>query len=125
MLSKRAELIRAAIFAHLFGLSVVGFYGTIGTSGGFGNGAWAGMLAGGIISIPWFAVLLAVIWFFSKFYWQNFLLLSIFGPTLVCGSWWLLDGSTLLDAVALTSIVDSIAFLAIISFVRWRAVKTT
>ena len=39
MLSKRGELIRAAITAHLIGLIVVGFYGTIGTSGGFGNGA--------------------------------------------------------------------------------------
>ena len=71
MLSKRAELIGTACVAHLVALVVVGFYGTIGTSGGFGSGAWVGTVAGGIISIPWFGALLAVIWLFSDFYWRH------------------------------------------------------
>ena len=120
MLSKRAELIRTACVAHLIALVVVGFYGTIGTSGGFGSGAWAGMLVGGIISIPWFGALLAVIWSFSDFYWRHVLPMCIIGPLVVCGSWWLLDGSRLLDAVALTTIIGSVAFLAIIAFARSR-----
>jgi hypothetical protein len=118
--SKRAELIGAAFVAHLTGLLVVGLYGTIGTSGGFGNGAWAGTLAGSIISIPWFAALIAVIWFFPEFYWRHFIAMCIVGPAVVCGSWWLLDGSDLIDAVALTAIVGSIAFVCIILFARYR-----
>lgn len=120
MLSKRAELIGTACVAHLVALVVVGFYGTIGTSGGFGSGAWVGTVAGGIISIPWFGALLAVIWLFSDFYWRHVFLMCLLGPLVVCGSWWLLDGSDLLDAVALTAIIGSVAFLAIIAFVRSR-----
>lgn len=125
LLSKRAELIRAACVAHVIGLLVVGFYGTIGTSGGLGNGAWAGTLAGGIISIPWFAALLAVIWFFPDFYWRHFLAMCILGPAVVCGSWWLLDGSDLIDAVSFTAVVDSIVFLSIILFARRRRATLT
>ncbi|MXO50876.1 hypothetical protein GRI42_06100 [Erythrobacter gaetbuli] len=109
----------------MIGLIVVGFYGTIGTSGGFGNGAWVGMLAGGIISIPWFASLFAVIWFFADFYWRNFIVLCIVGPAVVCASWWLFDGPDLIDAVALTAIVGSAVFLVIISIVRWRSNTAT
>jgi hypothetical protein len=88
-LSKRHVLAERARTAHLIRLSVVDFYGTIGTSGGFGNGAWAGMLAGGIISIPWFAALLLVNWFFAQFYWDHIVWMCVSGPFIVCGSWWL------------------------------------
>ena len=120
LLSERAELIRAAGLAHVTGLIVVGFYGTIGASGGFGNGAWVGTLAGGVISLPWFAALIAVIWFFPDFYWRHFLALCVAGPMLVCGTWWLLNGTELLDAVAITTIVGSVVFLADMAFIRWR-----
>lgn len=46
--------------------------------------------------------------------------MCLLGPLVVCGSWWLLDGSDLLDSVALTAIIGSVAFLAIIAFVRSR-----
>ena len=95
--SLRAALAARACMAHLIGLIVVGFYGTVGTSGGFGSGAWAGILAGGIISIPWFAALIMVIWFFASFYQRSVVLMCFIGPLIVCGSWWLLDGTGLLD----------------------------
>lgn len=120
ILSERAKLIRAAGLAHFIGLIVVGFYGTIGASGGFGNGAWVGTLAGGVISFPWFAALIGVIWFFPDFYWKHFLAMCVVGPMLVCGTWWLLSGPELIDAVAITTVVGSIAFLTNMSFIRWR-----
>jgi hypothetical protein len=113
-LSKRHVLAVRARTAHLIGLSVVDFYGTIGTSGGFRNGAWAGMLAGGIISIPWFAALLLVVWFFAQFYWDHIVWMCVSGPFIVCRSWWLLDGPELLDAIALSSVTSSLSFLVMV-----------
>jgi hypothetical protein len=124
-ISERAELIRAACLAHVIGLVVVGFYGTVGTSSGFGSGAWVGAFVGGIISIPWFAALCAVIWFFADFYSRNLIAMCVVGPAVVCGTWWLLDGSDLIDAVAITSIVGSAAFLTIMALRRWRNARET
>jgi len=106
--------------AHLIGLIVVGFYGTVGTSGGFGSGAWAGILAGGIISIPWFAALIMVIWFFASFYQRSVVLMCFIGPLIVCGSWWLLDRTGLLDAVAISAFTSSAVFLLLSLWERRR-----
>jgi hypothetical protein len=122
---ERAELIRAACLAHGVGLLVVGFYATVGSSGGFGNGAWVGGLVAGIISIPWFAALIAVLWFFADFYSRNLIAMCIVGPALVCGTWWLYDGPDIIDAVAVTSIVGSATFLTIMALRRWRKARET
>ena len=104
----------------MFGLIIVGFYGTIGSTGGFGNGAWAGTMLGGILSLPWFAALLAVIWNFPDFYWRHLLAMCVIGPAVVCGSWWLLDGSGVIDAVMVAAVAGTLAFLVIIMFRRGR-----
>jgi hypothetical protein len=122
MLSQRGALSVRACTAHFVGLIVVGFYGTVGTSGGFGNGAWAGTLAGGLISFPWFAALLLVIWFFAQFYHRHVILMCLIGPMVVCGSWWVLDGPELLDAVAISSITASLVFLVMTLWERRRLV---
>ena len=114
LLSRRGRLLKTACVAHFVGLIVVGFYGTLHSSGGFGNGAGAGTLAGSIISLPWFAVLIGVIWFFSDFYWRHAYILSLVGALIVVGSWWVMDGVDLLDAVMVSSFSSALAFLILI-----------
>ena len=110
--SKQA-LVGRGCAAHFTGLLAVGFYGTVGTSGGFGNGAWAGMLVAGVISIPWFVTLVLIMWFAAKLYERHVILACLVGPLVVCGSWWLIDGPSLLDAVAFSCGVSAVVFLTL------------
>ena len=107
-------------FAHFVGLTVVGLYGTIGTTAGFGSGAGWGTFAGAIISVPWFAVLALVIWFYADWIERHILFFCMVGPPIVCGSWFVLDGRDLLDAVAISSVTSSIVFASWTGFRRIR-----
>lgn len=111
--NSKEALVGRGCAAHLVGLIAVGFYRTLGTSGGFGNGAWAGTLAAGLISIPWFAALALVMWFAAAFYERHLILACLSGALVVCGSWWLVDGPDLLDAVAFSCGVSAVVFLAL------------
>lgn len=111
--SVRAALTGRGCVSHLAGLVTVGFYGTAFADGGFGNGAWVGILAGGILSLPWFAVFLLVIWWDPDSYQRHIVWASIVGPVMVCGSWWLMMGRELLDAVAVSCVTSTVVFMAL------------
>ena len=108
---RRLLAVRISV-AHFVGLVLVGFYGTIGTSGGFGAGAFLGTFVGAILSLPWIATVLAVIWFRADMIDRHMISFCVLGPIIVCGNWWAIQGTGLLDAVALSCTTSS-AFLLI------------
>ncbi|WP_148309163.1 hypothetical protein [Sphingopyxis fribergensis] len=116
--SRRQVLAVRIGVAHLFGLLIVGFYGTVGTSGGFGAGAFFGMFAGAIFSLPWIAAVLAIVWFRGNALDRYIIPFCILGPIVICGSWWALSGASLLDVVALSCITSSVWVLALTLFER-------
>lgn len=111
--SARAALTGRGCVSHLVGLVTVGFYGTVFADGGFGNGAWAGILVGGLVSLPWFAVFLLVIWSDPDAYQRHMVSACLVGPVMVCGTWWLIMGRELLDAVAVSCVTSTVVFLAL------------
>lgn len=116
----RATLAIRASIAHFAGLVVIGFYGTIGTTAGFGSGAWLGPYLGGLFSIPWFSFLCLVIWFFAELINRYVLAFCLVGPIIVCGTWWVFLGQDLLDSVAISCVVSSFTFFALS---RWERHK--
>ena len=99
----KALAIRVSV-AHLFGLLVVGFYDTIGTTAGFGSDAGFVAIMAAIVSLPWFAVLLIVVGLFAERISRHIVLFAVLGTTTVVGSWWLIGGGVdLLDEVFLAS----------------------
>lgn len=110
--SRRQVLALRIGVAHFLGLLVVGFYGTIGTSGGFGAGAFVGSFLGAIMSLPWIAAILAIVWFKTDALDRHIIPFCIVGPIIVCGSWWAINGLGILDAVALSCVASS-AFMFI------------
>jgi hypothetical protein len=117
-LSRRQVLALRIGVAHFVGLLVVGFYGTIGTSGGFGAGAFVGSFLGAIISLPWIAAILAIVWFKADALDRHIIPFCIIGPIIVCGSWLAIVGTSLLDAVALSCITSSVCVLTLSLFER-------
>lgn len=111
--SRRQILAVRIGIAHFVGLLTVGFYGTIGTSGGFGAGAFVGTFAGAILSLPWIATVLAIVWFRPNALDRHIIPFCVLGPIVVCGSWWAIDGTSLLDAVALSSVTSTVCVLAL------------
>ena len=110
----RRQILAARIgIAHFVGLLTVGFYGTIGTSGGFGAGAFFGAFAGAILSLPWIAAVFAIVWFRPNALDRYIIPFCFLGPIVVCGSWWAIDGPSLLEGVALSSITSSVCVLAL------------
>jgi hypothetical protein len=114
----RSGLAFRAGLSHFLGLCVADLYGTTGTTAGFGSGFGVGIFAGGIISIPWFLCLCVMIWLFAERIERNVLAFCICGPAIVCGLWWILSGSELLAAVAISSVTASVAFLVLTAIER-------
>ncbi|MCE7797571.1 hypothetical protein LWE61_13550 [Sphingobium sufflavum] len=105
--------------AHIFGLSVTGSYGTIGTTAGFNviTGSFLGIFLGGLLSVPWIIALSILIWFRASWIERHPLIFSIIGPPLIIASYALLGGA-FLDAITLATISASIFYLSIFVFQR-------
>jgi hypothetical protein len=113
--SPRAILFLQVCAAHVVGLAVTSLYGSIGTTAGFGSGAGAAIFIGGMLSLPWFFVLSLIIWFAGSWLVQHELVLPIVGPVVVCASFVVLFGRTLLDIVAVSCVTSSITLLGCIA----------
>lgn len=101
------------IAAHGFGLCVAGVTDTIGTTAGFNiGGAGLGLWLGGVLSIPWMAILGGVIWFRGTMIEDHPFLFATFGPAFVIGSWALL-GAAFIREVAISSVSSSVLYLVV------------
>lgn len=118
MMTRRQALAVRIFIGHYVGLFVVGLYVTVGTSGGFGAGASFATFVGAIMSLPWFAVVLAIIWFRATTLDRYIIPFCILGPIIVCGSWWVINGTGLLDAIALSCITSSACVFLLTLFER-------
>ncbi|TYC96875.1 hypothetical protein FMM79_00420 [Novosphingobium sp. BW1] len=76
------------------------------------SSVFAALLIGGLFSIPWMVVLGLSIWKAGAWLSEHILIFCLIGPLLVCGSWFLLLGTPMLDAVGLSCAVSSAAVLA-------------
>ena len=122
--NSRTSLLGRIGIAHAAGLWVAGMIGTIRSDSGFDmlGGAFVGAL-GGLMSIPWIAALVLLICFRPSWIGQHPVVFAIVGPVLVSGSWVLLAGQAMLDSVAISSAVSSVAWLAIVFATPvWRVV---
>ncbi len=95
--------------------------GTIGTTAGFSvGGGGLGLFLGGLLSIPWMAVLATVIWFYGGWIKRHPFLFALIGPIVVCASYALLAGA-FLDAVAVSSVTSSVCYLLLVLWSRLRS----
>lgn len=118
--SSRSKIFGRILVAHAVGLWVAGMEGSIGTTAGFDFFSGAlGLFLGGVISIPWIAVLAATIWFQGGVIERHPLLFAIIGPITVCTSYAML-ASPFLDAVAISCVTSSLCYLGLVYFGRWR-----
>lgn len=110
--SRRIVAKRVAL-AHTFGLCITGIVGTIGTSAGVSfDGVGLGLYLGGLLSLPWMAVLGFVIWFRGRQIDRHPLAFAIIGPVVVGASWGLVTGAYFDKAVVISSVASSAFYLA-------------
>lgn len=124
--SSRSTIAGRLVIAHVVGLWTAGMVGTIGTTAGFSvGGGGLGLLLGGLLSLPWMAVLATLIWFYSGWIKRHPFIFALTGPIVVCASYALLGGA-FLDAVAISSVTSSICYLllVLVSRLRSAAVET-
>ena len=117
-----AALFLRVFVAHVIGLWIVGVLGTIGTTAGFSlSGGGLGLFLGGILSLPWLAVLLVVIHFYGGWIERHPVAFALTGPPLVDASYAVSFGG-FLDAGAIASASAS-AFFLLLTWLGTRAMQ--
>ena len=100
--------------AHAVGLSAAGMIGTIGTTSGFSvNGAFLGLLFGGILSFPWLIALWICVARYASWMEAHPFGFFVLGPIFVLATWWLVVGEIFLDAVAVSCVTSAVLVLLI------------
>ena len=108
----RSALFGRVLVAHFVGLLTVSVYGARGTSSMF-SAAIAALFIGGMVSIPWCALLTVVIWACGGWLARHLIALCLIGPILVCASWFVLFGAGLLDVVFVSCAAASLTVATI------------
>jgi hypothetical protein len=113
MTGSRSRVAKRVVLAHFFGLCVTGIVGSIGTSEGLSfDGVGLGLVLGGLLSLPWMAVLGIVIWRCGRQIDRHPIAFAISGPVAVVLSWGLVTGAFFDQAVVISSVASSVFYLA-------------
>ncbi len=100
------------LLGRVFAAHAVGLLTTGMAVGGFSLlGVFLGLVAGGIMSLPWMIALAIAIWLRGTWLEKHPFTFAICGPLFVIGSWFTLNGSMLPGYVAVSCSISSIVFL--------------
>jgi hypothetical protein len=111
--ASRATLFGQVLLAHFIGLLVVGLYGSIGTTAGFGSGLDASLYIGWFLSLPWLAGLAFLIWRWGVWLTDHLWVLYLAGPPIVCVTSCPVFGTDFLPLIAMSSATSSVALLLV------------
>lgn len=115
-IGSRRAVAKRVVLAHIFGLCVTGIVGTIGTSEGLSfDGVVSVLYLGGLLSLPWVAVLGLLIWFRGQQIDRHPIAFAIIGPVVVGASWGIVTGAFFEEAVVISSVASSVFYLATIA----------
>ncbi|EJU13845.1 hypothetical protein LH128_06602 [Sphingomonas sp. LH128] len=118
--SARQTLFCQSCLAHIVGLLAISLYGSRDVAD-ITSSILAAFLIGGLLSLPWLIVLGLLIWKAGAWLSEHIIAFCSVGPAVVCGSWLLLFGTPMLDAVGLSCTVSSATVLAMRFVPRWWA----
>jgi len=106
--------------AHVFGLSITGIAGTIGTTAGFSiEGAGLGLWLGGLLSVPWVVVVGLLVWWRGGLIDRHPFAFATIGPVVVIASWGVVTGATFEKTVVISAVASSIFYLCAIGAEHW------
>jgi hypothetical protein len=77
---------------------------------------------GGLLSLPWCIVLAVVLWKTGGWLAGHILVYCLIGPMIVCGIWFLIFGTPMLDAVSLSCAISSATVLTM-RFAPWKRIQ--